>query len=122
MATTSTITSFDGAALKAAIEGRDAAALLDLHADDAELELVDRENTPSSPLKLKGRAALGEAFEDIYGREMTHSVGPVLVDGDHVAWVVRCRYPDGTRVLCIAAAEVRDGRIVRETGVQAWDA
>ena len=31
-------------------------------------------------------------------------------------------YADGTKVVCSATAELRDGRIVREVGVQAWDA
>src|SRR3954451_22310817 len=123
MTTTPTISpTFDGAALKAAIEARDAAGLLELYADDAVIELVDRENPPSSPRRVAGKAALREAFEDVYGRDMTHEVGPVVVDGGHLAYAVRCRYGDGTRVLCISAAELRDGRIAHETGVQAWDA
>jgi hypothetical protein len=34
---------------------------------------------------------------------------------------VACAYPDGTRVFCSTIAELRDGRIVRERVVQAWD-
>ena len=120
MSTTSTIT-FDAAALKAAIESRDAAALLDLYADDAEVEIADAEHGPSSPLRAKGKDALRAVFADVYGREITHSVGPVAVSGDSLGYVVRCTYPDGIRVLCAAGAELRDGRIARETCVQAWD-
>ncbi|MDX6382321.1 MAG: hypothetical protein QOI57_3345 [Rubrobacteraceae bacterium] len=29
--------------------------------------------------------------------------------------------PDGNRVFCAGMLEVRDGKIVREVGVQAWD-
>jgi hypothetical protein len=32
-----------------------------------------------------------------------------------------CRYPDGTRVLCLAMLDLRDGLIVRQTAVQEWD-
>ncbi len=38
------------------------------------------------------------------------------------AYTLRCTYADGTKVVCAATAIVRDGLIVREVGVQAWDA
>jgi ketosteroid isomerase-like protein len=122
MTTTTASTTFDAAALKAAIEGRDAPAVLALYADDAAIEMVDRENPPSTPQRVEGRGALRELFEDVYGRDLTHAVEPVVVEGDHVAYVVRCRYGDGTRVVCMAVAQLRDGRIARETVLQAWDA
>jgi ketosteroid isomerase-like protein len=115
-------TTFDASALKRAIESRDVTALLELYADDAEVELVDAENPPSSPRRVRGKAQLSEVLGDVYGRDMTHAVGPVSVDSDSIGYRVRCSYPDGLQVLCIAAAELRDGRIARETCVQAWDA
>src|SRR3954468_4256551 len=122
MTTTASHTTFDAGALKQAIEARDATALLGLYADDAEVELVDQQNPPSRPRRVQGKAALSEVFADVYGRDMTHAVGPVAANGDTLGYRVRCTYPDGLRVVCIAAAELRDGRIVRETCVQAWDA
>jgi hypothetical protein len=38
-----------------------------------------------------------------------------------VAFNEVCEYPDGTRVLCAAMLEVEDGRITRQTNVEAWD-
>jgi ketosteroid isomerase-like protein len=122
MTTITPSTTFDAGALKHAIEHRDAAALLELYADDAEVELVDAQNPPSSPRRVRGKAALAEVFADVYGRTMTHAVGPVSVDEDSLGYRVRCEYPDGLKVVCISAAELRDGRIARETCVQAWDA
>src|SRR3954470_10935688 len=121
MTTITPSTTFDASALKRAIESRDAAALLELYTDDAEVDLVDAENPPSSPRRVRGKTALAEAFADVYGRDMTHAVGPVSVDPNAVGYRVRCAYPDGLQVLCIASAELRDGRIARETCVQAWD-
>jgi hypothetical protein len=43
------------AEFKRALEERDAAAQLALHAHDAEVTLVDRINTPGSPSVLRGR-------------------------------------------------------------------
>ena len=122
MTTITSHTTFDASALKRSIESRDASALLELYADDAEVELVDQQNPPSNPRRVSGKAALREVFADVYGREMTHSVGPVTAGPDSLGYRVRCTYPDGVRVLCISSAELRDGRIVSETCVQAWDA
>ncbi|MEA2479713.1 MAG: hypothetical protein QOJ07_1635 [Thermoleophilaceae bacterium] len=117
----STATHFDTAALKRAIEERDASAQLAMFADDAEVTVVDKENPPSSPLRISGRDAIREYLEDVAGRDMTHRVHGLVADGDHAAYSIDCRYPDGSRVLCMAALELRDGRIARQSGVQAWD-
>jgi len=121
MSTTITPT-FDAAALRAAIEGRDPAALAELYTDDCVVEIADRANTPSRPKRVEGKAALRAVFDDLYSRDMTHRVGTVAVSADAVGYTVHCRYSGGTRVLCCGVAELRDGRIARETGVQAWDA
>jgi ketosteroid isomerase-like protein len=112
---------FDAAALRRGIEARDASALVDLYAEDAVIERVDARNPPSAPARLAGRDAIRGALEDVYARDMTHRVESVAVGADAVGYTVRCSYPDGTRVVCAAVAELRDGRIVREVGVQAWD-
>jgi hypothetical protein len=53
---------------------------------------------------------------------MTHEVDIVAAGADAVGYSVRCAYPDGTRVTCVATSQLRDGRIAREVAVQAWDA
>jgi ketosteroid isomerase-like protein len=121
MSTTTTST-FDAGALRRAFENHDAAGLLALYADDATVEVADAQNTPSRPLRLEGREAIRAHLEDVLAREMTHAVDVVAVGEDAVGYSLRCAYPDGTRVLCAATAQLRDGRIIREIGVQAWDA
>ena len=117
----STATTFDTDELRRAIEERDAAAQLAMFADDAEIVLVDKGNMPSHPHRISGRAAIQEYLEDVYGRDMTHKVAGLVTDGENASYTIHCSYPDGTRVLCMAALELRDGQIVRQTGLQAWD-
>jgi ketosteroid isomerase-like protein len=119
---TSTTPMFDFAELKRALEERDATAQLALYADDAEVTLVDRINTPRSPRVLHGREEIRAWIEDISGRDITHRVEMHVVGNDGAAFTEACRYPDGTNVLCAAVLELCDGRIAREVGVQAWDA
>ena len=118
---TSTTPTIDMAELKRALEERDAAAQLALYADDAEVTLVDRINTPGSPRILRGREELRGWIDDICGRDMTHRVEMQVVGDGGAAFTEACRYPDGTNVLCATVLDVRDGLIARQTVVQAWD-
>ena len=90
---------FDTEALRRGIEGHSAADLLSLYADDAELRIVDRNTQPSHPMVKHGRAEIAEMLEDVYSRDMTHTMDQCVVQGDHVAYTETCVYADGVRVL-----------------------
>jgi SnoaL-like domain len=85
------------------------------------VEIADAENTPSRARSIAGRDALRAHVDDLLGRDMTHEVDIVAAGPDAIGYSVHCAYPDGTRVLCVATAQLRDGRIAREVAVQAWD-
>jgi hypothetical protein len=112
---------FDVEALRRGIEERDAATLLSLYDERAELSIVDRNDTPSRPRILRGREEIGAYLGDVCGRDMTHKLEKVVVGNGGAAYTEACQYPDGTRVLCAAMLDLEDGRIVRQSGVQAWD-
>jgi hypothetical protein len=77
---------------------------------------IDRNNPPSKPREIKGRAAI-----DMCSRAMTHTVETTIADGDRLAFTQACSYPDGALVYCLSVLELRDGLIARQTAVQAWD-
>jgi hypothetical protein len=116
--TTATVT---GAGLKQAIETRDSRMLSGFYADDALVRVIDRNNPPSRPRDIRGRAAITSFWDDICSRAMTHKVDTTVREGDKLVFTQDCAYPDGTRVFCIAAVELRDGLIAKQTVVQAWD-
>jgi ketosteroid isomerase-like protein len=120
--TTIPSSTIDADALRRAYSTRDAAGLLALYADDATVEIVDAVNRPSAPRQLSGHAALRAHFEEVFGRGMTHEADIVAASGDLLGYSLRCTYADGRKVVCAATAVLRDGLIVREVGVQAWDA
>lgn len=111
----------DGAAIKAAIEGRDGKRLANFYADDAVLNIIDRNNPPSKPLEIHGKQAIASYWNDVCGRAMTHRVDTTIAEGDHLAFTQACAYPDGVRVFCSATLDLANGRIARQTMVQAWD-
>jgi len=109
------------AALKRAVEGRNAKALADMYADDAVLQVIDRDNPPSKPRRLKGKAAISGFFSDVCGRDMTHKIESGITAGNRLAFTQSCAYPDGTKVFCSAMLDLKGGKIAQQTVVQAWD-
>jgi hypothetical protein len=109
------------AELKRAIEGRDATTLGTFYADHALLRIIDQDNPPSSPRELKGKQAIGNYFDDVCGRAMSHRVETGVTNGRELAFTEVCTYPDGAKVFCAAMLEIEDGKIIRQTAVQAWD-
>ena len=109
------------AALKRAVEGRNADALAGLYADDALMQVIDRNNPPSNPRKLEGKAAISAYFSDVCGRDMTHKIESGIAAGNRLAFTQSCAYPDGTKVFCSAMVDLKSGKIARQTVVQAWD-
>ena len=107
--------------LRRAEEQRDLDAMLDLYADDAEVRIVNRHTPPSSPHVLRGKEEIAEYLSDVLGRDMKHRIENEVVGEDRVAFNVACEYPDGTRVLAAENLDVRDGKIVRQVEVVAWD-
>ena len=108
-------------ALGSAVESRDSAALQSYYDDNAELTIIDSINTPSKPRIIKGKKAIGEFLDDVCSRDMTHVIDAGVVDGKMLAYVERCQYADGTRVISSNTAELGLHGIVRQTTVQAWD-
>jgi ketosteroid isomerase-like protein len=108
-------------ALRRAAQQKDAEAMLALYADDAQFVRVDRNSTPSSPMELRGKEQIGEYLRDVFGRDMTHRIEMEVVGEDRAAFNWACEYPDGTKVLAAETCEVRDGKIVRQVSVEAWD-
>jgi len=121
MTTTTNSVSVSVPELKRAIEGRDAKTLASFYSDDATLRIIDRDNPPSRPRELKGKAAIASYFEDVCGRAMTHHIEAGVSDGKELAFTQACTYPDGAKVFCAAMLELKAGKIARQTAVQVWD-
>ena len=108
-------------ALRRSAEGKDAETMLDLYAEDAEYVRVDRNHTPSSPMTLRGKEAIAEYYKDVFARDMTHRIEREVVGEDRAAFNWECEYSDGVKVLAATTLELRDGKILRQVNVEAWD-
>jgi hypothetical protein len=117
----SIITTFDLDRFARAAEERDASTQLSMYGPDAVVTIVDKISQPGAPRVLRSRRAIKEWLEDMYGRDMTHSVKHRVLDETGAAYTQACRYPDGTNVLCTTVIELEDGTISAQTAVQVWD-
>ncbi len=117
----STLTTFDLARFARACEERDAATQLSMYAPAATVTIIDKITQPGSPRVLFTRQEIKNWLEDMYGRDMTHSVKHRVLDDTGAAYTVACLYPDGTNVLCATLIAHRDGQIADQTVVQVWD-
>ena len=109
------------AALKRAVEGRDAQALADMYADDAVMLVIDHDNPPSNPRRLQGKDAIAGYSSDVCDRDMTHMIENGVAAGNRLAFTQCCTYPDGTKVFCSAMLDLKAGKIAQQTVIQAWD-
>jgi ketosteroid isomerase-like protein len=120
MSTITSTTPFDVAALRRA---PDAVAALDAAlADDVEWVEIDQRTPPASPAVTHGRAAVMANIRAAHERGMVSRVTDGFATGDRAALTVTCTYPTGEQVACNVLADIRDGKIARWVGVQAWDA
>jgi hypothetical protein len=109
------------AGIRKAVETRDAKSLKALYARNAVLTIIDTENPPSKPRTIKGAAEIGAFLDDVYSRDMVHTLDSGIINEKLLAFVEGCKYPDGTHVIASAMAELGPDGIVKQTIVQAWD-
>jgi ketosteroid isomerase-like protein len=113
-----TTTPFD---VESLIADSSKANLTSLLADDVRWVEVDQRSQPRSPAIHRGRAAVIAMLDEAAARGITSQVVDGFSAGDRAAVAVICGYPGGGEVRCNALLHVRDGKIVRWDGVQAWD-
>jgi ketosteroid isomerase-like protein len=120
MTTITPSTPLDVAALRRASNPVDAleAAL----AEDVEWVEIDQRTQPRSPSVTRGRGAVMANIRAAHERGIVSQVTDGFAAGDRAALTVTCTYPTGEQVVCNVLADIRDGRIARWVGVQAWDA
>jgi hypothetical protein len=117
----STLTTFDLDRFTRAAEERDAATQLSMYGPDAVVTIVDKITQPGSPRVLRTRDEIKGWLEDMYARDMTHSVKHRVLDETGAAYTQACRYPDGTNVVCATVIQLDGGAISTQTAVQVWD-
>jgi ketosteroid isomerase-like protein len=91
-------------------------------ADDVRWVEVDQRSQPQAPAIYRGRDEVVAMLEAAHARGIVSQVLDGFAAGDRAALAILCTYPGGVgEVRCNALLHIRDGKIVRWDGVQAWD-
>ena len=104
-------------AIKNAVHNGGAAGLTEYVTDDIEFTQIDQRTPPATPARHTGRDALIALAEDLERRGIR-----MRVDDGFIALRIVCTYPDGNQVVEHTLLTLRDGKVARWSGVQAWDA
>ena len=107
--------------LQQAIEHCDLELLLDCYTGDADLRVVDSEHPPSQPLDLHGKDAIRDYFQRQCDGRTHHHVDQAVVSDNHITITETATYPDGRRALAIEVYVLDNGKVFRQTVMQAWD-
>ena len=116
-----TITSFDLDRFTRAAEERDASTQLSMYGPDAVVTISNKISQPGAPRVLRTRDEIKAWLEDVYSRDLTHSVKHRVHDETGAAYTQTCRYADGTNVLCATVIELDGGVISGQTMLEVWD-
>ena len=91
-------------------------------ADDVEWIEIDQRTQPRAPSVLRGREAVLAMIARGRARGIDSRVTDGFARGDRAALTVTCTLPGRRpRRLATRCVDVRDGKIARWFGVQAWD-
>jgi ketosteroid isomerase-like protein len=103
------------------LERRDLDSMLSCYDENAEIRVVDRFHPPSSPMTIRGKNAIQAYFGDIFKRDLFHKIESEVVSENRVAFTDTCQYANGSKVIANEICELRDGKVLKQVTVQAWD-
>jgi ketosteroid isomerase-like protein len=118
VAATATTEALD--AYRTAWEAKDFDALTACYADDAVLINYSERNRPGSAAEVRGADAIGARFRG-EPPDLKHELTDELADESGFAFNMKCTYPSGELVMWTSICTVRDGKVVRQVGVETWD-
>ena len=118
----STYTVLDLKTIMNAVHNGGAAGLTEYLTEDVEFTQTDQRTPPASPALHSGRDTLIALAEDLERGGIRMRIDDGFITADRGALRIVCTYPDGNQVVEHALLTLRDGKIARWSGVQAWDA
>ena len=112
---------FDLSGYKRAFEAKDVDAWIAFYAEDAEWIEYTPEAPPRAPVVMRGKAAILDFLRGVAADPVRLSITDEVTAGDRAAFMVTCDLGDGRRAIENTVITLRDGLIVRQVEVEAWD-
>jgi ketosteroid isomerase-like protein len=111
----------DFAAFKRAFERKDFDSCLTFYADDAEWIEYRHSSPPRSPNRMVGKRQIDVFLRVICDADLGITLADEVVGEDRSAFSVDCALSYGRHVFEHVIAHVRDGQVIRQVDVEAWD-
>jgi hypothetical protein len=112
---------FDFDSFRTALEARGVARWLPFYAQDAEWLEYSHSHPPRSPNVVRGRTAIGRYLEEIAASQIRLAISNEVLGESRAAFTITVIRADGRRIVENVIVDHRDGRIVRQHEVEAWD-
>ena len=112
---------FNFAAFREAAEARDVERWLPFYAPDAEWLEYRHADPPRAPNVMRGNDEIGRFLRAVAASPMTITIDNEVVDNRRAGYTLTAVFEDGRRVIENVIIEHRDGQVVRQIDVEAWD-
>jgi ketosteroid isomerase-like protein len=115
------LSTFDFAAFRNAVETRDADRWAGFYDDDAEWLEYRHSNPPRAPNVMRGRKVIDTFIRGVSSSPLGLTIEHEVLDDRRAGFTLVVTREDGRRIVENVILEHRDGRIVRQIDVEAWD-
>jgi ketosteroid isomerase-like protein len=112
---------FDFDAYRRAFTEKDLEPWLAFYAEDAEWIEYKPTAPPRAPNRMPDKRAIRAFLTEIAESDLKLSISDEVVGPGGVAFCVTCELEGGRRFIENTIATIRDGLIVRQVDVEAWD-
>ncbi len=112
---------FDLAGYRDASVALDAERWLSYYAADAQWSEYRHANPPRSPHVMRGHREIGEFLSAVTNEPLTLSFDNEVLDQRRAAFTLTVTLGDGRRIIENVIIEHREGKIVKQIDVEAWD-
>ena len=106
---------------RAAFEAGDVDRRLAFYAPHAEWIEYRHTTPPRSPHVMRGHEEIKHFLHGVIAAPITMAITNEVMDHRRAAFTLTIRFDDGRRVIENIILEHRDGKVVRQIDVEAWD-
>jgi hypothetical protein len=112
---------FDYAAFKKASESQDVETWLLFFDEKAEWVEYRRNAPPASPNRMCGKSEIGACLGRVKSSNVRFELSDGVLGRTRAAFCVTCTLSSGRKVIEQVIVHLKDGKIVRQVDVEAWD-
>ena len=112
---------FDYAAFKSAFETRDIETWLSFFDENAERIEYRHNAPPASPNRMRGKSEIGALLARVKSSDVRLELSDEVLGTTRAAFCVTCTLPDGRRIIENVIVHLKEGKIIRQVDVEAWD-